>query len=95
MTPSILSRPNDLTRYLSRIFVGERFRTSDPYQVNFAGSPIFGQKAALRGPKKLVGARSGRVNRAQTVPASALEKWLTWLKLKSSLARRTPSFRAA
>jgi hypothetical protein len=47
----------------------DRFRTYDPYRVNFAGSPIFGQKAALRDPRKLVGARSGPVNRAQTVPA--------------------------
>jgi hypothetical protein len=46
-----------------------RTRQACPYRVNFAGSPIFGQKAALRDPKKLVGARSGRVNRAQTVPA--------------------------
>jgi hypothetical protein len=44
------------------------------YRVNFAGSPIFGQRAALRGPKKPVGARSGRVNRAQTVPAPDTEK---------------------
>jgi hypothetical protein len=44
-------------------------RQACPYRVNFAGSPIFGQKAALRDPKNLVRARSGRVNRAQTVPA--------------------------
>jgi hypothetical protein len=62
---------------------GSRTRTTaaggvpnnDPCRVNFAGSPTFGQKAALKGPQKLVGARSGRVNRAQTVPRQRYPAW--------------------